>query len=513
MIRLRTSLCGPLLHIWAGRNLIPWSFIPQARYCLLHVVTALVTTRSFYPPPFFLSLSLQRCFLHHSFSTRMLLLRCTSTFLVRSRSLGFGGCLAPGRSFRSHRSRLPSIMRPELLQFAPPGLRQPRPIWGLNSGCGPQSMRRLSTKRWLQLMPVILKLILSAGCLRPIGDAACHAKEPSPHGEATSVKSRQRLRQCRRVHSYLATARKAALSALDGQSNWTVDLQHQWSAIIRAAGYGRHFPAWVLRWPCFEHFPMQHPSLAFCDELLQFLLFDYRALAQSETSVKQRAFRFAVQLDAKAKGDSWAFAQVRPPAFPPFNCVQRGTQVEAVQVACTTFSCREYKLAHAVDIAVLSEVQFAGHTAVVLRGDATSLLLQFRDDHDHVLPLSGVLSQVQLDATSSAVHEELSKFWLPIWSRAIGAARPPILSVGRVFLTCCTPWTRLAPAARWTWNVLLPGFMSPKVSGPKRRPEFPVGATLSYVRWRPPLWVIWPSFSTRMCTLTILSIFCRPVWP
>ena len=240
--------------------------------------------------------------------------------------------------------------------------------------------------------------------------------EPRPCGEATSVRSRQRLRQCRRLHTFAAALRKS-LRGEAPPALWTLSLEQQWKAIIRAPGYGRCFPRWVLQWPCFDFFPTSQPTLEFCSDLLQFLEFDYRALASSEARLKQKLFRFAIQMDAKAKGDSWAFSRIRPPAFPPFNCVLKGFQQPVVELRRDTFACRTYQLDHAVELDLLSEVVFSGWPAIVLRVDHATVVLQFPPDQEHVLPLRGLLQQSRLDATSRAVHEDLCQFWGPIWSR------------------------------------------------------------------------------------------------
>ena len=77
--------------------------------------------------------------------------------------------------------------------------------------------------------------------------------QPEPVGEATSVRARQKLRQCRRLHVFLQGCRKLAEGNLAvRQPQLRQNLHEQWAAICRAAGYGVPFLHWALSWPEIE---------------------------------------------------------------------------------------------------------------------------------------------------------------------------------------------------------------------------------------------------------------------
>ena len=93
--------------------------------------------------------------------------------------------------------------------------------------------------------------------------------DPEPVAEVTSVRSRQRLRQLRRLPTFAQGLRKHHSGSFRGPSapdGWPLSLTSEWRAVQSAAGYGVAFADWVLQFPCFTftYFPRCVPAWILC---------------------------------------------------------------------------------------------------------------------------------------------------------------------------------------------------------------------------------------------------------
>ena len=93
-----------------------------------------------------------------------------------------------------------------------------------------------------------------------------------PDVEVTSVRLRMRVRQCRRVRTFLSGLTK--LEGLQHPPDSLVEqLFREWEAILRAKGYGESFASWALSWPCITMFPVDWPCAEWIADLV--LLLEY----------------------------------------------------------------------------------------------------------------------------------------------------------------------------------------------------------------------------------------------
>ena len=144
------------------------------------------------------------------------------------------------------------------------------------------------------------------------------AGDPQPHAHTSSVRSRQRLRQCRRLSTLERGLRKLAILTTAAAQAASVHLRREWQAIRLAPGYEGGFCSWLLQWPCFGHVPLDLPD--YIHDVLQLVIFDYRALASREAKLKADCFRYRMHVDQAEAGCSLSFAQVRPAAYPRILC-------------------------------------------------------------------------------------------------------------------------------------------------------------------------------------------------
>ena len=196
---------------------------------------------------------------------------------------------------------------------------------------------------------------------------------PQPEVEATTVSSRQRMRQARRVHALLQAVVKCEAQQYGAHLASTIfTLQPQWTAVLKAKGYRMPFHNWILRWPCFDQVPLTCPDGEFLRMLSQLVLYDYRAFASQETALRQQQFRHKLVLDRKERGSSWSFLRVKPDRKPSFEKVSVSSCWEVEQICVISFACRRYRLLSGPPLELLQKYSWRGAEHVFLRSRIAS---------------------------------------------------------------------------------------------------------------------------------------------
>ncbi|CAE7199195.1 unnamed protein product [Symbiodinium sp. CCMP2592] len=251
---------------------------------------------------------------------------------------------------------------------------------------------------------------------------AGRAGDPEPYDEDTTIVGRQRLRQLRR----LVTFRQGLAKFLAGnynaraprnQAGTPLSLYQEWRAIASATGYGRSFPLWLLQWPCFTFWPQGLPEMAYLDDLVSFVRFDVAAVNRQNAKVKADLFRFKLQVDETDYSCAKAFACVRPPSKPPFQCVQLVSDQDAVTVQLHNHQLRTFRVRDASKFDVLCHVSFMSVPGQVTAKAADEITVLFPHDDDAVLPLHGSLNRSRQDCSWQGIIGALMDYWHPIWHR------------------------------------------------------------------------------------------------
>ena len=323
-----------------------------------------------------------------------------------------------------------------------------------------------------------------------------------PVCETTSVNSRQRLGQCRR----LATLHKGLLKmhrSLPAEAMaLRMRLLQQWEAVLRAPGYAGGFPSWVLSWPGFSALPQSLPSSGVVYELLQFVQFDYKAHTQQEAQARAESFRYRLHIDHSALGGSQSFARVRPSSFPPFTKVASSIQSHVQQTHFRSFLCRHFTCRDASRLPLYSEVLLAGCVAQVCEIQHDGVVLQFRDE-DQVIPFQGVLQHEGMNIAISALH-----IGVPSGIGTAGPRSRTFLS-GLNSLTWSGTWRRRSRRCSCLLKTLRCGFMLYVLSTVKEPRAFQVGPTATFAPSRMrPSWTF-PVQSAPVCMKVFRPIACR----
>ncbi|OLQ12224.1 hypothetical protein AK812_SmicGene3898 [Symbiodinium microadriaticum] len=183
--------------------------------------------------------------------------------------------------------------------------------------------------------------------------------DPEPYDEDTTVLGRQRVRQLRRLVTFQQGM----------------------------AGYRACSGLWPLLF--FLGSSVGFPDLAFVDDLVDFVRFDVQAVNRQHAKVKSNLFRYKLQIDVAQYGCAQAFAAVRPPSKPPFQCVQLTSAQEAVTVDVHSHQLRCFRVPDPNKYNLLSQVFFMNVPGQVTQKRADTVTVLFPQDDDVVLPLCG----------------------------------------------------------------------------------------------------------------------------
>ena len=241
--------------------------------------------------------------------------------------------------------------------------------------------------------------------------------DPQPVAEATSVCSRQKLRQWRRLRVLQQGLAKFCNEQGSASEYQRSCLQQQWRAVLQAPGYRGSFSAWALAWPEIPYVPTDVPDVEILQSLCQLVKFDYEAFARAEAKSRQQAFLYQVSFEGKSRNMGPTFARIKPPPPETLRVVTTLVKHKAKELRRHSWHRRDYQCAGACDFLLHQDVKIMGVWAVITGVAEETLRVLFPAEDDVVLPALVELQQFQSDCTPQGVGKALIQFWHPIWSR------------------------------------------------------------------------------------------------
>ena len=235
-----------------------------------------------------------------------------------------------------------------------------------------------------------------------------------PDNPPMTLVSKQRVRQTRRLEVLARTVKaNAAGSCAQHFRVVRAQCEHQWQAILKAAGYGRSWRNWLLRNSGDVFVPAlcpHHEYLCWCLEITRQ---DSNAYCKADAQSKSIARQLAKLNDINHRSLREHFRRVKDDSHPPITWVQVPAQSRATllrsrsKATCIRleqpFECVTNATASFGNAQVRVVSQQDNVVTVVCLGNA--------------LPPSGIFVQHKVAASVDELAEVFAEYWRPYWGR------------------------------------------------------------------------------------------------
>ena len=236
----------------------------------------------------------------------------------------------------------------------------------------------------------------------------------NPPCETTSVRSRQKVRQVRRLRCLQRLCTKQhdqepmPISLVLSQ-----ELHQLWKSIRLAPGYGRAWERWILQFEVIPAITVDTLNLDDLDNMLQITKYDSDMYCQYENKLRKTSNKHAAHLDQTQKSGSRLYRSLKAeenkilPGFP-------------VTLECLATLRRSPK--GVVHIIIHSPVYFQQYGKLIF-GDAELLLLSQETNLlcaklvSGICPTQALLRQHTFAYRANTMTEPFSKYWSQYWQR------------------------------------------------------------------------------------------------
>ena len=119
-----------------------------------------------------------------------------------------------------------------------------------------------------------------------------------PPEEVFRIRTRQKVKQVRRIRSLITAIQQANLKSSNGPYDLrtTSQLQNEWNAILRAKGYPGEWQSWILNFECISWIPLTVPSLELLHDVAQITEHDSNLVCQQEGALRKQHFKKKIEI-------------------------------------------------------------------------------------------------------------------------------------------------------------------------------------------------------------------------
>ena len=247
-----------------------------------------------------------------------------------------------------------------------------------------------------------------------------HAKKSPGHGtdgsyeppcEVSRLRSRQKIRQVRRISSLLTVLHK--VDGTDSLSDREHGLLLEWNRICRAPGYGVSWYKWALSYEAVGYIPMGLPSIDQLTVMREITKIDCDEHCNAESRQRKAKQVFSVDLDLSQGFSRAAFRLVgKPPGEPLLDFGHRwSTQARLLRL------CRgDIRLCVVDDLPWTCgrEATFGEAVVVILGASSHNVAIRLVSG---TLPTNGLLVQDAYVCTHREIDVAFQQFWSSFWLR------------------------------------------------------------------------------------------------
>ena len=236
-----------------------------------------------------------------------------------------------------------------------------------------------------------------------------------PADEVRSVQASHLLRQIRRLES-IRTRIENLQRCEEIWDKTSEELRLEWSAILRAKGFGQSFETWIcseLRWPLCPRYVPSYATVKLLEQVVKELFHD--KMKMDEKVVKQKKV-FSRQLDHSIGYDRETYRSIKEPPKQFIKSLQVTYEWKVQLHRMITEHLIQVESQTEHELVVDDTVNCLQKEGVVQEIHDNFIVLRFRDPPDD-WPSEFKIEKQKFGMEPKDIHQALRNYWEPIWNR------------------------------------------------------------------------------------------------
>ena len=244
---------------------------------------------------------------------------------------------------------------------------------------------------------------------------ADHRNGFDPPEEIFRTKTKQKIKQIRRIRSLMKAINNAVLKSQNGPWDLmtTAQIQHEWNVILNASGYQGGWAKWILQFECIDFIPFSIPDLDLLNDVAQITEHDVNIACAEEAKLRKAFFHRKIHLSVQEGSSKMIYHMVKNEPIKALHEVPFQYEVEA-QLLRTTKGTPCFKLLQTGNLNVPAEARFGQAKIWITRQENDFFFFQVKDG---IVPSKGIISQQHFAITHDEVAQQFHSYWTPFWLR------------------------------------------------------------------------------------------------
>ena len=233
-----------------------------------------------------------------------------------------------------------------------------------------------------------------------------------PPGEAVTIRSKQRVRQARRLRSLLQLRSKYGNHPPDRIEK---QMQDEWRAALSAKGYEGPFVDWALKWPEIPVIAMQVPHEAELYDIVQIVEHDANSAVLLEISKRKEAGKYAEKLDVSEAYCQKKIRQVKGPQFPPVRQLTHWITLEVTPLRIKAKGEVRFRVANFEAFCSTRSTYINGNICKLIRVDRDVICIEQNGAKCDKEPIP--VQQRKEICDEKELHSAFAQYWTRFWNR------------------------------------------------------------------------------------------------
>ena len=237
----------------------------------------------------------------------------------------------------------------------------------------------------------------------------------NPPNEVLRTKSKQRVKQTRRLKSLIVAIKRAHEHVPYGPISLqqTSQLQNEWNSILYAAGYPGKWIKWIAQFDFIPFVPLTIPDLDLLNDMAQVTEHDANIYCYNEHKNRQYLFHRKIETSIQDDSGKFVYKIVKDEPVKSLHEIPYWVQGNARL-------CRAQK-GHV--LIKPDDIKIFQVPAPAVFGNASIVLENVIDDKiqirvlEGILPLHGEIKQKRFAVTQDEISKQFQNFWTPFWLR------------------------------------------------------------------------------------------------